>query len=617
MAFDYRSENGKTLTPSQETILEDIENHPFPFEGLSKLKDLRNRTGVSVVISDRGHLISFLNNSIKSIKEKISEYQKSGLMRNSNVETDIYNRLNWAKEQLKNAENPETAEVNSLLGLYSRKLLWFDNSAPEVFLFADNIKDYVSNHPSMTEDNVFAFVFVHEMMHAYYDAFNSDGFLAKEQLEEAFAEYGMLAFLHGFGMINLFTEAKDSVHMKIINGPREYGFGLELFARNDSRDYAMINRYKYISNRIDYSTIYKDFNDKGHGNFFSDMANYKTDPDATNADNCFKDVRIILNYFWKQPSISPQQKIGSRHSTFHPTSRLPRFSPMVLCSPTQTINQFCLISEREAIPFIATIIRLLKHVGFESKLSFIGPDVVYLGESLFGYSNTTSASDSKIVIPESICINGATVYPVYPGTARNTVMRPLAPWRLCLKLIRILSTIFGETFSFDLERKYFLGGWRYSLYGPALDDEYTSILFPKRHIKHHSYDIIVRETSQVLGQDVRMHKVPFIVIKHFCENNKSITWIDLQKIFDQVDYPRKYLDWITPKPIVDAYYASFPDLQIPNMDLEKWRSFNFFEDLITVASGETFLVTRKWFSQDAFHNYLRIADGLGYEILEH
>ncbi len=613
MAFDYRSENGKTLTPSQETILEEIENHPFPFEGLSKLKDLRNRTGVSVVISDRGHLISFLNNSIKSIKEKISEYQKSGLMRNSNVETDIYNRLNWAKEQLKNAENPETAKVNSLLGLYSRKLLWFDNSAPEVFLFADNIKDYVSNHPSMTEDNVFAFVFVHEMMHAYYDAFNSDGFLAKEQLEEAFAEYGMLAFLHGFGMINLFTEAKDSVHMKIINGPREYGFGLELFARNDSRDYAMINRYKYISNRIDYSTIYKDFNDKGHGNYFSDMANYKTDPDATNADNCFKDVRIILNYFWKQPPISPQQKIGSRHSTFHPTSRLPRFSPMVLCSPTQTINQICLISEREAIPFIATIIRLLKHVGFESKLSFKGPDVVYLGESLFGYSNTTSASDSKIVIPESICINGATVYPVYPGTARNTVMRSLAPWRLCLKLIRILSTIFGELFFFKCD-------WNvYRLYGPDLGDEYVSILIPEENKEEHQYnkhrfDVIVRERLEILAQDIGMYKVPFIVVKHFCENNKGLTWRDLQKIIDKVDYPRwKYLDWITPQPIVDAYNASFPDL-------EKWRSRIFCEDPIKLTSGETILVTKNWhypIQHNAFRDFLKVADGLGYEIREH
>ena len=616
MAFDYRSENGKTLTPSQETILEEIENHPFPFEGLSKLKDLRKRTGVSVVISDRGNLISFLNDSIKSIKEKISEYQKSGLMRNSNVETDIYNRLNWAKEQLKNAENLETSEVRPLLGLYSRKLFWFDNSAPEVFLFSDNIKDYVSNHPSMTEDNVFAFVFVHEMMHAYYDAFNSDGFLAKEQLEEAFAEYGMLAFLHGFGMINLFTEAKDSVHMKIINGPREYGFGLELFAKNDSRDYAMINRYKYISNRIDYSTICKDFNDKGRGNYFSDMANYKTDPDATNADNCFKDVRIILNYLWKKPSISPQQKIGLRRSTFHPTSRLPRFSPMVLCSPTQTINQFCLISERDGIPFIATIIRLLKHVGFESKLSFIGPDVAYSGESLFHYSQTTSASDSKIVIPESICINGATVYPVYPGTVRNMVGRSLAPWRLCLKLVRILSAILGETFSF----KYDWNG--YSLYGPNLGDEYASILNPEEHKYYkHRFDVVVRERMEFLARDIGMHNVPFIVVKHFCENNKGITWIDLQKIFDQVDYPcGNYLDWITPKPIVDAYYASFPDLQRPNMDLEKWRSRMFCEDSIKLASGETILVTKNWhfpLQQNAFRNFLKVADGLGYEIREH
>ena len=168
MAFQYHSENGKTLTRSQEELLETIENLPVPFDGLSTLSELRRRTGVTVVISDRMSLKRILKDCIHSIKTKIEEYKTSGIIWNGNVEGEINDRLSWAERQLGKAEQPQAGDT-PILGLYSRKLLWFDNSAPVVYLFADNIRDYAVQHPEMDEDNVFAFVFVHEMMHALMD----------------------------------------------------------------------------------------------------------------------------------------------------------------------------------------------------------------------------------------------------------------------------------------------------------------------------------------------------------------------------------------------------------------------------------------------------------------
>ena len=217
MAFQYKAENGVVLTTSQESLLESIENYQFPFDGISKLKDLRQRSGVSVFISDRKSLIRILKDSVRVIERKIDEFKESRLKSNPNVEGEIYDQKRWAEKQLRIAENPQLGET-PLLGLYTRKLLWFDDSAPVVYLFADNIRDY-AKRKSVNEDNVFAYVFVHEMMHAYYDAFNSDGFPCKERIEEAFAEFGMLSFLQSFGQLTLFTDARDKLieHNLILN----------------------------------------------------------------------------------------------------------------------------------------------------------------------------------------------------------------------------------------------------------------------------------------------------------------------------------------------------------------------------------------------------------------
>ena len=283
MAFVYRQDNGRTLTPLQAKILESIENQPSPFQGINSLKDLRTLTGLSVVVTDRDRLREIL---YKAKSDTESVMAANNKMYNLAGE-DIEDRIRWLNELLENS---------ILLGLYSRKLFWFDGDKPTVYLFADNIKAYASKK-EYREVHVFGFVFIHEMMHAYYDAFNSVGFPAKEPLEEAFVEYGMLTFINKtIGPGVFLEEAKASVFSKIEDGPREYGFGYELFADTSGGEPGMIERYKDISNWIDYPTVRSFPKD-----YFDCIDKYKKNPDENNASDCIEAVRYILEHEWQEP----------------------------------------------------------------------------------------------------------------------------------------------------------------------------------------------------------------------------------------------------------------------------------------------------------------------------
>ena len=341
MAFIYRPDNGVTLSPSQAEFLESIENKPSPFQGLTSLKDLRSLTGLSVVVTDRERLREILFNAKEATYRKIAEDHRAINL----AEKDIHNRQIWIEELL----NPEKSRF--ILGLYSRELFWFDDDAPKVYLFADNIEAYASKK-GYSEEHVFGFVFIHEMMHAYYDAFNSAGFPAKEPLEEAFAEYGMLTFINKtIGPGVFLEEAKASVFSKIDDGPREYGFGYELFSDTSGGEPGMIERYKDISNWIDYPTVKRFPKD-----YFKCMADYKNNPDGANASDCIEGVRCILKYEWQEPDASHiiQPGIGLAGSKISvPRSRhyfdiqerktgtyIARHESMGRC-PLVVVNHFC------------------------------------------------------------------------------------------------------------------------------------------------------------------------------------------------------------------------------------------------------------------------------------
>lgn len=286
MAFEYKPDNGVTLSPSQAEFLETIENIASPFKGIKSLNDLRILTGLSVVVADRESLCEILLKAKEATYRNIAEDHRVSNL----AEKDIHDRQIWIEEYL----NPEKSGF--ILGLYSRELFWFDGDAPKIYLFADNIEACASKK-GYSEEHVFGFVFIHEMMHAYYDAFNSAGYPAKELLEETFAEYGMLTFINNtIGPGVFLEEAKDSVSSKIEYGPREYGFGYELFADTSGGAPEMIERYSLVSNWIDYPTVRRFEKD-----YFKCIEDYKKNTDEKTASDCIEGVRYILEHEWPEP----------------------------------------------------------------------------------------------------------------------------------------------------------------------------------------------------------------------------------------------------------------------------------------------------------------------------
>lgn len=110
-----------------------------------------------------------------------------------------------------------------------------------IFLFLDSIRDHAKHHPltswhSVNESNILAEVFVHEMFHAYFQDIKSKDFIVSylrgiREIEEAMAEYAMLAFLKNFDKTS-FDIAEFDVNEKLISGDPQlqcYGMGKHLF----------------------------------------------------------------------------------------------------------------------------------------------------------------------------------------------------------------------------------------------------------------------------------------------------------------------------------------------------------------------------------------------------
>jgi len=120
--------------------------------------------------------------------------------------------------------------ADDLLGLYSPRYHLF--GTPCIYFFRDRIEKYAND--TMLEpdpDAVFAYAYVHELMHACYDSANNIGYPPVRELEEAFAEYGTLYFLFnakGSVLYPVHSLAECIVDAKGHLGPKENGYGKEL-----------------------------------------------------------------------------------------------------------------------------------------------------------------------------------------------------------------------------------------------------------------------------------------------------------------------------------------------------------------------------------------------------
>ncbi len=179
--------------------------------------------------------------------------------------------------------------------------------SPVIYLFKENIDDYAAER-QVLPDYVFGFVYVHEAMHAYYDSKNNSGYLSVTELEEAFAEFGMLDFFYNTNLGNepgsLLETAYEDVKSKQSSiSLSHYGFGAEMLDIALSRKDVpakMMADYRKISNWIDVQRkAVQDYRNEVSLLIRGSVVNY-----AGKAQNCYDYVMTILNTKFTKPKVS-------------------------------------------------------------------------------------------------------------------------------------------------------------------------------------------------------------------------------------------------------------------------------------------------------------------------
>ena len=311
MAFEYHSENGNTLTSPQEELLEMIENLPSPFEGMARLKDLRVKTKLLVYVSDSKDMLESCESYMEQYNSRHDVfYHGEHWQACHGHQGEIGERRDFIDWQVKKGKEPENEFVQDMvpiLGLYTRTYYWWCGThRPKIVLITDNIRNYAHEN-QMSEDDVFGFVFIQLMMHAYFSAFNGEGYPSILSLEYSFAELGMLTFIAKSPSIrHMLSDARYYVASRIGTRPWGFGYGAELFNLAGTGAARLINRYKDISNWTVYSTI----KDAGIA-YWKDFNDYENDPGEQNkAMAVFNDIVGILDVEWKKPDDPIQSAIG-------------------------------------------------------------------------------------------------------------------------------------------------------------------------------------------------------------------------------------------------------------------------------------------------------------------
>lgn len=176
--------------------------------------------------------------TLKEIKRELEELEKEKheidkRINRNNTDKDDYakmedlsariNKLNELIDECKSDGKDSIPLKRELLGYYTR---CGKSGGREIVLLMDSI----GNNPYLA-----ARVYIHELMHAFFDDHNSPK-THRPCAEEPLAEYGMLCFMEMFTRIHdkyksdLFDSAKDEIKAKKKEmGICHYGYGLYLF----------------------------------------------------------------------------------------------------------------------------------------------------------------------------------------------------------------------------------------------------------------------------------------------------------------------------------------------------------------------------------------------------
>jgi len=262
--FRYSFEQHCELSQDIINLLKQVDAFPFsqlsyslgasPYKSLGDIHNSLENVYVKSSAGERKHTVRM---TIQEIRELFKEWEREKeRMRTQNI-PDLYWPRPWILKRTleEHANEPDNTAVDiettyDLGGYYSRNT-------------NQQVQGYVVLRFD-TREYPLVCTYIHEMMHAFYDADLRNPMNDAEYAEEPLAEYGMLHFVESFVRSHpehsdMLMHAKYSVNAKQFDlGIAHYGFGAYLYEQFQHIDWERLMRAahsKIINTRVPYTNL--------------------------------------------------------------------------------------------------------------------------------------------------------------------------------------------------------------------------------------------------------------------------------------------------------------------------------------------------------------------------
>lgn len=645
MPFNYTNQTGVALMPDQIDLLATLDNVTSPLPGIKNLHYLHSAGRVEVALVDseyiRGYLKGCLNDSIKARCRPIeAEDEQTRHLPFDYVEF----AMGAASKSIQRAKD------GTLLGLYSHKVCWFDpDRKPTVFLIRDNIERYASKH-DIDVSLVFGFVYVHEMMHAYYDSLNSQGYPSFSKLEETFAECGMLYFLKetekSSHLKELTSAAEDNVRSKQNRYHlQDYAFGLSLYEQSMAENMLPrhIERYREISNwifRYPIEQILFSYEEK-IAHLYPENAH-----DVKLSMECYETVKKILYGEWTEPEVKVK-KTGINVPFHIDITRIDEDMWALHTNTDTAVDLAPIFASFKLGELTASVLKVLKTFYFENyltyrdRVNFVDFNNGSMDLKLVFYATTRySPKMEKLfdVIPEPLQIDGKDLYPYYGKHATTDktwaerlldMLYEIIPLNVAIVKGYGCFTLWGDETAV-------------SIFEPVIGKYSPVYILPtrprkrsvgQRHFNVTRYGNYIYQTvgsrRKNIGNDVPLNKIPLVILKDLC-NQDWQRWyyqsreevIDRLNSFEFNNGIRQerwgglvicYSDYMEYREELERYngtsvsrFFDKPEEIIDISDIESWR----------YRGGTKFVVSKELKDDEFFERFCKVIIQFGYELEE-
>jgi len=229
------------LNSNELDLLEKVDNFSYPLLGYANLAQLHDTLEVIISPELAKRTITTtttleklkkrkgeLEKRKRELQDKCQQCQDRKIFESIEKINCAINRIDRLRDKNRDKKENDPIEIVVEIGILGEYVRYAPKNEPKVILY---IKAIRNSHARFSKW-LLAQVYVHEMMHAYYDTdFTCEDHYIRE-VEEPLAELGMLRFMERFDSVvsGISNDALYSVKRKqFADGLGVYGFGAYLF----------------------------------------------------------------------------------------------------------------------------------------------------------------------------------------------------------------------------------------------------------------------------------------------------------------------------------------------------------------------------------------------------